>query len=101
MTSNSTGDVVLGERYYLNCTVSGVDNLDGTIDIQWSNSSNHAVASGTGKHLPLVLMKLELSDAGQYTCNTTVTSPYIRNRITDESIEELYISSKKSYTSGK
>ena len=95
MTS-STSNVVLGERYFLNCTVSGADHLDGTIVIEWSNSSNHTVASGTGKHLQLLLMKLKLSDAGQYTCNTTVTSPYIQNEIIVESVETLFVASKKS-----
>lgn len=98
MTSNSTSDAILGESYTLHCTVLGADGLNGTINLRWSKSRTLEIESGTGKHLPLLLMNLELSDAGQYICNTTITSPYIRDSITDESIEELYVASKKNST---
>ena len=96
VTSNSSSDAVLGEGYTLNCIVLGADGLNGTIHLRWSKSRTLEIESGTGKHLPLLLMNLELSDAGPYICNTTVTSPYVRVNIHDESIEELYVASKKS-----
>ena len=96
VTSNSTNDAILGESYILNCTVLGADSLNGTIFIQWSKPGTLQTKVGTGKHLLLLLMNLDLSDAGQYTCNTTVTSPYVRNEIIAESIETLFVASKKS-----
>ena len=96
MTSNSSSDAALGESYTLHCTVLGADSLNGTINLRWSKSRTLELESGNGKHLPLLLMNLELSDAGQYICNTTVISPYIRDSINNESIEDLYVASKKS-----
>ena len=96
MTSNSSSDAVLGESYTLHCAVLGADRLNGTINLRWSKPLTLEIESGTGKHLPLLLMNLELSDAGQYICNTTVTSPYIIDSINNESIEKLHVASKKS-----
>ena len=94
VTSNSSNVAILGESFILNCTVHGVDSLNGTINIQWNKRHTLKIISGTGKHLPLLLMNLDFSDAEEYTCNVTVTSSYITNKITVESIETLFIASK-------
>ena len=73
-----TGPFTAGQSYTLTCTatVTGGGTLSTTTTITWTNPSG-SVTSGTGSSLDLSLNSLQLSDAGQYTCNVSVSSPFL------------------------
>ena len=65
-----------GQSYTLSCTanVTGEETLFTTITLIHPSGS---VTSGTGSFLNLSLNPLQVSDAGQYTCNVSVSSPFL------------------------
>ena len=65
-----SGFAVVGMSYTLTCTVSGADNLEATISLEFTGPNS---VSGTGTSLQLPLT-LDLTDAGRYTCTAIVTS---------------------------
>ena len=73
-----TGPFTVGQSYTLTCTanVAGGDTLSTTTIITWTHPSG-SVTSGTGSSLDLSLNPLQVSDAGQYTCNGSVSSPFL------------------------
>ena len=69
--------------YSLTCGVGGAANLNPSITYQWTKNN------GTQTQLqvrpdPKILSfsPFRLSDAGRYTCQATVSSPYLNNDIT-------------------
>ena len=66
-----------GQSYTLTCiaNVTGGEILSTTTTITWIHPSG-SVTSGTGSSLVLSLNPLQVSDAGQYTCNVSVSSPF-------------------------
>ena len=62
-----------GERYSLMCTVTGVDSLNPTINYQWFKTTTNRTQVGTNSPI-LTFDPLVLSDAGQYSCEVTVSS---------------------------
>ena len=78
ITSSPTAPFTAGQPYTLTCTatVTGGDTLSTTTTITWIHPSG-SVTSGTGSSLDLSLNPLHVSDAGQYTCNVSVSSPFL------------------------
>ena len=75
---------MLGQNgYSLTCSVSGDENLSPSITYQWTKNNGTQIQIENGAE-PKVLSfpPLRLSDAGQYTCQITVSSPYLSNNIT-------------------
>ena len=86
-----------GQKYSLNCNVSGTENLDPTrsITYRWvkiNDTQTHIV--GTNSSI-LSFSFLRLSDAGNYTCEVTVNSHLLRNAINKTSKQfEVHIPGK-------
>ena len=74
--TSPTGFLTAGQSYTLTCTanVTGEETLFTTIT--WIHP-NGSVTPGTGSSLDLSLSQLQVSDAGQYTCNVSVSSPFL------------------------
>ena len=76
--TSPTGPFTAGEFYTLTCTVTvtGAGTMSPTTTITWIHPSG-SMTSGTGSSLNLILNPLRVSDAGQYTCNVSVSSPFL------------------------
>ena len=75
--TSPTGPFTVGQSYTLTCTanVTGAGTMS-TTTISWIHP-NGSVTLGTGSSLDLSLNPLRVSDAGQYTCNVSVSSPFL------------------------
>ena len=75
--TSPTGPFTAGRSYTFTCTatVTGGGTLSPTTTITWIHPSG-SMTSGTGSSLDLSLNSLRVSDAGQYTCNVSVSSPF-------------------------
>jgi hypothetical protein len=62
----------------LTCDVSGADNLTPTIAYQWTRDG---VTVPDGNSRILNLSPLQLSHAGNYTCQATISSSLLHNSI--------------------
>ena len=83
-----------GLSYTLTCYIMGIDNLDPNITYLWTrNSIQISANSSTGM---LYFPSLRLSDAGVYTCQVAVRSPYLRNEITARTYYSLILERKLS-----
>ena len=107
----TSGKTVPGEEYLLNCTVEVIDRLIVTPTIIWiKNSVNRSLVSDDLKtisvpsvlrnisdtmySLSLFFSSLNTSDAGQYTCQATITVNEINMTVTNASIQDLILQSK-------
>ena len=88
----TSGSTVVGMSYTLTCTVSGADNLEATISIEFTGP-NSGSGTGTSLQLPLIL---DLTDAGQYTCTATVSSGLLSNDLIFTDTEDINIPSECS-----
>ena len=80
----TSGAPLLGQSgYSLTCGVNGAGNLNPTITYQWikNNGTQAQIQIGANPKV-LSFSPLRLSDAGQYTCQATVSSPYLNDSIT-------------------
>ena len=68
--------------YSLTCTVSGTNHLNSSIAYQWNKNNGTQTQIQVGADKVLSFSPLRLSDAGRYTCQATVSSPYLNNDIT-------------------
>ena len=82
VTANLTDLLMVGQTgNTLTCDVSGADNLNPTITYQWTrNDGSTQTRVGTNSNI-LTLSPLGLSNAGNYTCSTTVNSTLLNNDI--------------------
>ena len=89
---------MLGQNgYSLTCGVNGAGNLSPTITYQWikNNGTLTQIELGSDpKLLSLDSSPLRLSDAGRYTCQVTVTSPYLIDNITVMDSQDITIQSE-------
>ena len=96
---------MLGQNgYSLTCGVNGANNLNHTTAYQWikNNGTQTQIQVGSDPKV-LSFSPLSLSDAGLYTCQATVSSPYLNNDITmvdsqDVSIQSEFIHCHKIHT---
>ena len=76
-----SGTLTLGQNgCSLICGVTGAENLSPSITYQWTK--NNGTQTQVGADRVLSFSSLRLSDAGQYTCQATVSSPYLNSDIT-------------------
>ena len=87
-----SGSTVVGMSYTLTCTVSGADNLEATISLEFTGPNS---VSGTGTSLQLPLT-LDLNDAGKYTCTATVSSTLLSNDLILTDTEDITLQSECS-----
>ena len=74
---------MLGQNGYSHtCNVHGAENLNPSITYQWTKNNGIQTQIQAGAdHRVLSFSPLRLSDAGWYTCQATVSSPYLSNSI--------------------
>ena len=72
---------MLGQSYSLICGVTGAENLNSSITYQWTKNNGTQTQVPNGAKT-LSFSTLRFSDAGQYSCQATVSSPYLKNFIT-------------------
>ena len=80
----TSGASVLGRSgYSLTCGVTGTGNLNPSITYQWTknNGTQTQIQVGADPKVLSFSQSLRLSDAGRYTCQATVSSPYLNNDI--------------------
>ena len=68
-----------GQSYTLRCTVTGADSLNPTIN--WFRTTPNRTQVGTNSPT-FTFEPLVLSDAGQYSCEVTVSSTFVTEAIT-------------------
>ena len=91
----TSGTPVLGQSgYSLTCGVTGTGNLSPSITYQWTKIDG---TQTTQVEAVLSFSPLRLSDAGQYTCQATVTSPYLNSGITMTDTHDVTLQSEFSY----
>ena len=76
--TSPTGLFIAGQSYTLTCTanVTRGETVSTNSTITWIHP-NGSVTSVTGSSLDLTLNPLHMSDGGQYTCNVSVSSPFL------------------------
>ena len=75
----SNGVILPGKDFSLNCAISGAESLNPILTYQWiknNGSGRIQVGSNMGS---LSFSSLRLSDAGQYSCQVTVSSRYLHD----------------------
>ena len=107
----TSGKAVPGEEYLLNCTVEVIDRLIVIPTVVWiKDSANTSLVSDylntisvpsvlsnisdTVYSMSLFFSSLNTSDAGQYTCQATITVNKINITITNTSAQDLTLQSK-------
>ena len=112
----TSGKAVPGEEYILNCTVVVIDRLIVTPTIAWiKDCVNTSIVSDDLKtinvpsvlsnisdtmySLSLFFSSLNTSDAGQYTCQATITVNEINVTVTNTSVQDLILQSKDNNNS--
>ena len=79
----TSGTPVLGQNgYSLTCGVNGAGNLNASITYQWNKNNGTQTQIQVEADPKLLSSPLRLSDAGQYTCQATVSSLYLNDNIT-------------------
>ena len=80
--------------YTLTCDVSGADNLNPMITYQWTRNDGRTLTQvGTNSNV-LSFSSVRLSDAGEYTCTTTIASALLNNDITVSAAHRMMIQSE-------
>ena len=88
MTSAS-GSAVAGEEYSITCAVMGADNLDTAFRVEWLRPGGDTLRIGLTSSVTHTFNSLGQDDAGQYTCEATITtvllllSPLTRSDVLD------------------
>jgi hypothetical protein len=67
-----------GHGFSLSCVVSGAENLNPTVTYNWIKNNGTRILVGSNRSI-LSFPSLRLSDAGQYSCQATIISPYLRD----------------------
>ena len=94
----TSGALMLGQSgYSLTCGISGSANLNSSIIYQWTKNNGTQTQIQVGDD-PKVLSfsPLRLSDAGRYTCQATVSSPYLNNNIIRTDSQDVTLQSEFS-----
>ena len=67
-----------GQGFSLSCVVSGAENLNPAISYNWIKDNGTRILVDSHGSV-LSFPSLRLSDAGQYSCQAIVNSPYLRD----------------------
>ena len=88
---------MLGQNgYSLTCTVSGTNCLNPSMTYQWTKNNGSQTQIQVGANKVLSFLPLRLSDGGRYTCQATVSSPYLNENIimTSSNSHEIMLQSE-------
>ena len=92
---NESTRAITGESYNLTCKIVGVENVHPSITYQWTKNSDRGEIQNLGSNSStLPFTPLQLSDAGNYSCMTTITSSYLTSGITTMVSHSLRIQSR-------
>ena len=81
--------------YSLTCSVNGAENLNSSMSYQWTKDNGTQIRTQVGADPKLLSFSpLRLSDAGQYTCEAIISSPYLNNNITMMDSRDVTIQSE-------
>ena len=86
--------------YSLTCTVNEAEHLNVSITYQWTKNNGtqtQLIRKNEADPRVLSFSSLRLSDAGWYTCQATVSSPYLNNDITMMDTQDVILQSEFSY----
>ena len=92
----SSGVPTVGQSYSLTCSVSGADYLNPTIVYQWFETDDPGVV--LARSVNLQLPPLQLTEDSHYTCQATVSSPYLTEDLTFNQTQDVTIRSKLTMT---
>ena len=85
----------MGQSYSLTCGVTGAESLSPSITYQWTkNNGTQTQIQNDAANPRISFSPLRLSDAGRYTCQTTVSSPYLNNDITMMDTQDVTLQSE-------
>ena len=87
-----SGTSTLRQNYSLTCGVTGAENLNPSTNYVWTK--NNGTQTQVGADRVLSFSPLRLSDAGRYTCQATVSSPYLNSDITMVDTLDIIYTSK-------
>ena len=89
------GTAVVGQSYSLICSVNGADSLSPTSTTYcWYNeSSNPRSLIGTNSSAYAFTL-VQPYHAGQYTCEVTITSPYLSGALSQSMMQDITAQSK-------
>jgi len=80
---------VLRQSYTLSCSVSGEDSLDPTsTTYRWYRESPMSIVATTSTY---TINNVELSNAGQYTCEVVITSPYLNAPLSQRMMQDITV----------
>ena len=88
-----TDTAVVGQSYSLSCSVSGADSLSPTSTYRWYNESSNP-RSQVGTTSTYTLNPLRPYHVGQYTCEVTITSPYLNGALRQSMMQDITVQSK-------
>ena len=90
------GTALLGQNgYRLDCMTVGLDdNLDVSVTYQWTKDDGTHTVQLQSNSQTLSFGPLRLTDAGNYTCQVTVSSHHLSKDITATSFRALHLQSK-------
>ena len=95
-----SGTPRLGQSSYsLICDVNGAESLNPTITYRWTKHNGTLTQIQQDGANPEVLSfsPLRLSDAGQYACQATVSSPFLNNDTTTMDTQDVRFQSEFRY----
>ena len=73
----SNGVILPGQDFSLNCMISGAESLNPILTYQWIKNNVTGRMQVGSNMSTLSFSSLRLSDAGQYSCQVTVSSRYL------------------------
>ena len=81
--------------YTLTCSVSGAENLNPFVTYQWTkdNGTQTQIQDGSDPRT-ISFTPLRLSDVGRYTCQASISSPYLNSDIIETGFLDVTILSK-------
>lgn len=93
MMAFTFGTEMVGESYVIVCTVTGAETLDAQINTNWLFPGGNDVQS-EGVILAHQFTALQILDAGQYICSSSVDSPFLESTLTPSTTLNLNLMGK-------
>ena len=86
------------EGYSLTCSVSGADSLSPTsTTYRWYNGSSETGSQVGTNSSTYAFTRLRPYDAGQYTCEVTIVSPFLNGDLNGTMMQSVTLQSKSCH----